>query len=124
MAAYGQPTGIKPKPEPDGTHFIKVRSPNGEEFEVPFSRENVRQFVQTFQEGLVDQWPGTEPIPQFPILTLNRIGAGHGSGTIELLGSTDQIGYAILIASDELLRQAKHAIERTLEMRASRKTMM
>lgn len=117
---FAVPIGIKDNPEPDGSHMVKIMTPDGATHELRFDLVQVHHFLKVVQEGLLTNTLERGGTQKLPILTLSDVLLAHGHDSVQLLGSTDQIGYAVLLASDDLLKKVRSEIDRLFELRQAR----
>ena len=121
MRVNGTATGIKETPESDGSHLLQVTSEKGDLIDVRFTPDQVRDFVTTLQQGMLNYWTEMRGNLHFPILTVLGCRAGNGHTGPELLVSTDLAGSLTLSASEATFRDMKTKIDRVLEMNAEKK---
>lgn len=108
--AYGSIVGVKPEPEPDGAHMIKVADFGGDPFEVIIHPWELAKFVATLQSGLVNRAAETN----MPQLKVDSIGLAHNGKVTGLIVSTNQMGRLVLEFDPEVLRLLRGEIDRAL----------
>ena len=121
MAKFGEPIGFRDYFEQDGSYMLLVKTPFWRSCRNCLQPSNGASLCSTFHTAIMSHWPQNTPNPEFPILVLKGLVAGHGFLTQpEVMATTDRIANVILSASDAVLEQAQNAISQVLELRAAK----
>jgi len=117
----GRITAIKPEPEPDGSHMIKVAEFGEPEFEVCINPHEIAELIQVLQSGVLSRVleQSEEDTPRFPVLTVDSVGLAHAGRETALLVTTAQTGSLVLRFSDNALQNLEDEIGRAKTFRAA-----
>lgn len=117
----GTPQSVRKIPEPDGSHFIKVKLETGQLVNVKFDPGQVAELVEAFQLGMIENAAkAAKPLGAVGADLLSSL-AGTGPEGPQVQVSIEGIGLVVLNASDDKLLKLKADIDRALKMRAEKK---
>ena len=112
MASTNRVTAIDIEPNKDGDNTMQVTCADGTAIEVTIDLPAAQKLVEILQRRLVhwaDEAAKNLRFPQAEIIDVAVSHAGQGS---QLMVSTTQIGWWVLLMSDDVLRKAQHEFDR------------
>lgn len=109
-------THIADEIEEDGSHRVIVQGA-GEPLEVTIPLGAMNELMQRLQVWAIQKSAETNENQTYPELGLKSVGLAHRPTGAELLLSTLQTGYVVLLASDEQLLHFRSEIDRVLSFR-------
>jgi len=104
--------GVDPQPNEDGDNVIEVMLGDGSRFDAVIDLPAAQKLVEILQRRLV-HWAHEAAenlrFPQSEVIDVAVSRPGQGS---QLMVSTTQIGWWVLLMSDDVLRKAQREVDR------------
>jgi hypothetical protein len=111
-------TSILPEPNQDGDNVIGITLGDGSTFDVTIDLEWSQRLVETLQQRLVRWADESVKNLSFPQLEIIDAGVAHAGPVAQLMVSSAQTGYWVLLMTDDVLRKAQQEIDRLVTYRS------